>query len=99
MAMKDRPFNERMRDRFFGRRPGGESEPADEPAGLDATPRGSGVSEMGFFGRVQRPGGFDAPPAEPVELEGPLPWELGGPRPEEDGGADPAPSGEGDGRS
>jgi hypothetical protein len=33
---------------------------------------------MGFFGRVQRPGGFDEPPEEPVELEGELPWELGG---------------------
>lgn len=86
MATPDRSFNERMRDRFFGRRPGESGEPADEPAGLDAVPRGSGVSEMGFFGRVQRPGGFDAPPEEPVELEGPLPWELGGPKPDEEGG-------------
>jgi hypothetical protein len=84
---EQRSFNERLRDRFFGRTPGGSDEQTEQPepdgpAGLSAAPRGSGVSEMGFFGRVPRPGGFDAPPEEPIELEGPLPWELGGPRTE-----------------
>ncbi|GLK16950.1 hypothetical protein [Herbiconiux flava] len=69
-----RSFNQRLRDRFYGRRPAGETG-ADEGPAASARPK---VNQMGFFGRVQRPGGFDEPPEEPVELEGELPWELGG---------------------
>ncbi|MCS5732363.1 hypothetical protein [Herbiconiux daphne] len=61
-------FNERLRDRYFGRR-----RAADAAATDSVLPKSN---QMGFFGRVQRPGGFDTPPAEPIELEGPLPWEL-----------------------
>lgn len=67
-------FNQRLRDRFYGRRAAGETE-AEHDSAASARPKSN---QMGFFGRVQRPGGFDAPPEEPVELEGPLPWELGG---------------------
>ncbi|GAA2247686.1 hypothetical protein N1031_17695 [Herbiconiux moechotypicola] len=56
-------FNERLRRRFFG----------EKTTDASVLPKGN---QMGFFGRVERPGGFDEPPAEPVELEGPLPWEL-----------------------
>ena len=104
MATDDRSFNERIRDRFFGRTHAsdadadastgiGDSESgprADQPPGLSPAPRGSGVSEMGFFGRVPRPGGFDSPPEEPIEFDGPLPWELGGPA-GEDGGDERTP--------
>ena len=69
-----RSFNQRLRDRYFGRRAGGETD-AEHESAASARPKSN---QMGFFGRVQRPGGFDAPPEEPVELEGPLPWELGG---------------------
>jgi hypothetical protein len=70
-ASSSRPsFNQRLRARYFGRpRP----RPGDEPEPDSVLPKSN---QMGFFGRVQRPGGFD----EPIELEGPLPWELGGPR-------------------
>jgi hypothetical protein len=69
-------FNERLRDRYFGKR-----RATDAPgAGADAVEPSESVlpksNQMGFFGRVQRPGGFDTPPDEPIELEGPLPWEL-----------------------
>jgi hypothetical protein len=77
-------FNERLRDRYFGRRrPSDASEDFDGPA-ESVLPKSN---QMGFFGRVQRPGGFDTPPEEPVELEGPLPWELGGDAPEETAGS------------
>ncbi|WP_368497379.1 hypothetical protein [Herbiconiux sp. A18JL235] len=69
-----RSFNERLRARYFGRRPSGET---DAEAGEAESVRRKS-NQMGFFGRVERPGGFDSPPEEPVELEGPLPWELGG---------------------
>jgi hypothetical protein len=105
-----RSFNQRVRDRFFGRGEqdamairdrdhsaaagtGGDAVDPDaqprrddgsrRPAGLSAT-GAEGAKGMGFFGRVQRPGGFDAPPDEPVELEGPLPWELADSPDEED---------------
>ncbi|WP_382303584.1 hypothetical protein [Herbiconiux sp. UC225_62] len=77
-----RSFNERLRARYFGRR-----RSADESADFDG-PAESVLpksNQMGFFGRVQRPGGFDTPPDEPVELEGPLPWELGGDPPDTPG--------------
>ncbi len=67
-------FNERLRARYFGRRPARET---DAEAGEAESVRHKS-NQMGFFGRVERPGGFDSPPEEPVELEGPLPWELGG---------------------
>ena len=67
-------FNARLRDRYFGRRRAGET-PAEEAVAESSLPKSN---QMGFFGRVQRPGGFDTPPEEPIELEGPLPWELGG---------------------
>lgn len=70
-------FNERLRRRYFGRpRPDAEA-PADD----SVLSKGN---QMGFFGRVDRPGGFDRPPVEPIELDGgaDLPWELGGPAPE-----------------
>ncbi|QJU52330.1 hypothetical protein SCB71_02790 [Herbiconiux sp. KACC 21604] len=67
-------FNERLRARYFGRRAAGETDA--EAAEAESVRRKS--NQMGFFGRVERPGGFDSPPEEPVELEGPLPWELGG---------------------
>jgi len=45
--------------------------------------RGSGISsslrnaaQIDVYGTVRKPGPFDAPPAEPVELVSPLPWEL-----------------------
>jgi hypothetical protein len=72
-----RTFNERLRDRYFGRRRAGETA-AEVSAAESSLPKSN---QMGFFGRVQRPGGFDTPPEEPVELEGPLPWELGGDEP------------------
>ncbi|MGD8165999.1 hypothetical protein ACEXOS_002125 [Herbiconiux sp. P16] len=72
-------FNERLRDRYFGRRrPGSEKTDASEDFDGPAESVLPTSNQMGFFGRVQRPGGFDTPPEEPVELEGPLPWELGG---------------------
>ena len=75
-----RSFNERLRDRYFGRRRNGETD-AQATAAESSLPK---ANQMGFFGRVQRPGGFDAPPEEPVQLEGPLPWELGGEEPPAD---------------
>ncbi|SDY49900.1 hypothetical protein [Herbiconiux ginsengi] len=80
-------FNERLRDRYFGRRRAGSGDP-DAPVDFDG-PAESVLpksNQMGFFGRVQRPGGFDTPPEEPVELEGPLPWELGGDAPDDSEG-------------
>ncbi|MDO9397884.1 MAG: hypothetical protein Q7T71_15165 [Herbiconiux sp.] len=70
-------FNERLRDRYFGRRRDAET-PAEQAAAESSLPKSN---QMGFFGRVERPGGFDTPPDEPVQLEGPLPWELGGDEP------------------
>ncbi len=71
----ERPsFNERLRARYFGRRRPGET--ADEASAAESSLPKS--NQMGFFGRVQRPGGFDTPPEEPIEFEGELPWELGG---------------------
>ena len=72
-----RSFNERLRARYFGKRQAGETE-AEEQASESVLPKSN---QMGFFGRVERPGGFDTPPDEPVELEGPVPWELGGEKP------------------
>ncbi len=69
-----RSFNERLRARYFGRR-SPEETPEQEEAAESSLPKSN---QMGFFGRVQRPGGFDTPPEEPIEFEGPLPWELGG---------------------
>jgi hypothetical protein len=69
-------FNQRLRDRYFGRRrtTDAPAEDADQPETTESVlPK---ANQMGFFGRVQRPGGFDTPPEEPIELEGPLPWEL-----------------------
>jgi hypothetical protein len=75
MPDKGRPtFNERLRARYFGRRRADETT-EQEAAAESSLPKSN---QMGFFGRVERPGGFDTPPDEPVELEGPLPWELGG---------------------
>lgn len=73
-------FNQRLRDRYFGRRAAGETD-AEHGSAASARPKSN---QMGFFGRVQRPGGFDEPPEEPVELEGPLPWELGGEKPRDE---------------
>lgn len=70
-------FNERLRARYFGKRRPDETA-IDEERAESVLPKSN---QMGFFGRVQRPGGFDTPPDEPVELEGPLPWELGGEKP------------------
>ncbi|MFB2586218.1 hypothetical protein [Herbiconiux liukaitaii] len=67
-------FNQRLRDRYFGRR--GAAAEAGEVSDPDTVLTKS--NQMGFFGRVQRPGGFDTPPDEPIEFEGPLPWELRG---------------------
>ncbi|MCS5718095.1 hypothetical protein N1027_08090 [Herbiconiux sp. CPCC 205763] len=81
--LEKKSFNERLRARYFGRRRP-DPEHADAPVGYDG-PAESVLpksNQMGFFGRVQRPGGFDTPPEEPVELEGPLPWELGGEAPD-----------------
>jgi hypothetical protein len=85
MPEPTRSFNQRLRDRFYGRRPAPETS-GDASGGADAgTPSARPKSnQMGFFGRVQRPGGFDEPPEEPVELEGPLPWELGGEKRDDD---------------
>ncbi|TAJ47875.1 MAG: hypothetical protein EPO52_06660 [Herbiconiux sp.] len=69
-----RSFNERLRARYFGKRRPDETA-VEAEAAESVLPKSN---QMGFFGRVQRPGGFDTPPDEPVELEGPLPWELGG---------------------
>ncbi|WP_291046489.1 hypothetical protein [Herbiconiux sp.] len=86
-----RSFNQRLRDRYFGRpRPDAGGSGAGAGAGASADPQPDSVltksNQMGFFGRVQRPGGFDTPPKEPIEFEGPLPWELGGDRdPDADG--------------
>ncbi|WP_291054883.1 hypothetical protein [Herbiconiux sp.] len=73
----NKTFNQRLRDRYFGRtRPG--TDAAAEAESESSLPKSN---QMGFFGRVQRPGGFDRPPEEPVELDDDdLPWELGGPR-------------------
>lgn len=81
-------FNQRLRDRYFGKPKPGAGPGAD--AGAPADPAPDSVlrksNQMGFFGRVQRPGGFDTPPDEPIEFEGPLPWELGGDQdPDSDG--------------
>ncbi|WP_440710217.1 hypothetical protein [Herbiconiux sp. YIM B11900] len=70
-------FNQRLRDRYFGR-PRSGTDATAEAEGESSLPKSN---QMGFFGRVQRPGGFDRPPEEPVELDDDdLPWELGGPR-------------------
>lgn len=77
----ERPsFNERLRARYFGRRRPDETS-AEAEVAESVLPKSN---QMGFFGRVQRPGGFDTPPDEPVELEGPLPWELGGDKDDDD---------------
>lgn len=34
------------------------------------------AANLDVYGMVRRPGPFDAPPAEPVQLADPLPWEL-----------------------
>jgi hypothetical protein len=34
------------------------------------------AAQLDVYGAVRRPGPFDAPPAEPVQLAEPLPWEL-----------------------
>ena len=34
------------------------------------------AAQIDVYGTVRRPGPFDAPPSEPVELVHPLPWEL-----------------------
>ena len=76
-------FNQRLRDRYFGRhgtKGQAEGDSASDTVHPDTVLTKS--NQMGFFGRVQRPGGFDTPPDEPIEFEGPLPWELSG-----DGGA------------
>jgi hypothetical protein len=71
-----RSFNQRLRDRYFGRpRPDAAVDAPADPAPDSVLTKSN---QMGFFGRVQRPGGFDTPPDEPIEFEGPLPWELGG---------------------
>lgn len=87
-----RSFNQRLRDRYFGKpRPdAGGGADSGGGAGASADPVPDSVltksNQMGFFGRVQRPGGFDTPPDEPIEFEGPLPWELGGDQdPDSDG--------------
>lgn len=72
-AVGRRSFNERLRARYFGRPRG--DEPMTTPEPESVLPKSN---QMGFFGRVERPGGFDRPPREPVELDGPIPWELGG---------------------
>ena len=69
-ASARRSFNQRLRDRYFGR---GRAGAATSDGSESVLPKSN---QMGFFGRVQRPGGFDTPPAEPLEFEGPLPWEL-----------------------
>jgi len=54
------PFLTRLRHALVGRH--------DAPAASGPNP--------GMLGHAPERGPFDAPPAEPVELEGPLPWEL-----------------------
>ena len=34
------------------------------------------AAQIDVYGAVRRPGPFDAPPVEPVELADPVPWEL-----------------------
>ncbi|MGN6742431.1 MAG: hypothetical protein ACTHJL_03940 [Amnibacterium sp.] len=34
------------------------------------------AAQIDVYGTVRRPGPFDAPPPEPVQLAAPLPWEL-----------------------
>jgi hypothetical protein len=34
------------------------------------------AAQIDVYGTVRRPGPFDAPPPEPVQLVSPLPWEL-----------------------
>jgi hypothetical protein len=34
------------------------------------------AAQLDVYGAVRRPGPFDVPPAEPVQLASPLPWEL-----------------------
>ena len=34
------------------------------------------ASQLDAYGMIRRPGPFDAPPAEPVRIVGPVPWEL-----------------------
>ena len=34
------------------------------------------AAQIDVYGTVRRPGPFDLPPAEPVELADPVPWEL-----------------------
>ena len=81
-------FNQRLRDRYFGRR-GTDAEGEGSPASATVPPDTvlTKSNQMGFFGRVQRPGGFDTPPDEPIEFEGPLPWELSGDDGAEDQGS------------
>ena len=57
-------FNARIR-RLLGIRAGGP---------LSSSLRNAG--QIDVYGAVRRPGPFDAPPAEPVHLVGPVPWEL-----------------------
>jgi len=54
------PFISRLRHALVGRH--------DAPASAGPNP--------GILGHAPEPGPFDAPPAEPIELDGPLPWEL-----------------------
>jgi hypothetical protein len=57
-------FNARLRA-LVGIRPGG---------ALSSSLRNAG--QLDAFGAIRRPGPFDAPPAEPVQLADPVPWEL-----------------------
>jgi hypothetical protein len=34
------------------------------------------AAQLDVYGAVRRPGPFDTPPAEPVQLAEPVPWEL-----------------------
>jgi hypothetical protein len=34
------------------------------------------AAQLDVYGAVRRPGPFEAPPQEPVQLASPLPWEL-----------------------
>jgi len=54
------PFLSRLRHALVGRH--------EVPTGRGRNP--------GMLGHAPEPGPFDEPPAEPIELDGPLPWEL-----------------------
>ncbi|MET0991496.1 MAG: hypothetical protein ABWX66_03800 [Lacisediminihabitans sp.] len=61
MAAPDKPpFLSRLRHALVGRH--------EAPAASGRNP--------GMLGHAPEPGPFDEPPAEPIELDGPLPWEL-----------------------